>query len=121
MDLEAYKRICSFRSLARRLGRVPSRYLEMLGGTKAHAEEARAAVKPFEDAIFQELRRVEAALRKAMSTEDASRDAGVLLALTVTKAHHVIGHVRYENNRSLENIGEVALWITHLAPLAATE
>ena len=103
-----------------KLRRVPSRYLEMLGGTKAHAEEARAAVKPFEDAIFQELRRVEAALRKAMSTEDTSSDADVLLALAVTRAHHVIGHVRYENNRSLENVGEVALWITHLAPLAAT-
>ena len=63
---------------------------------------------------------MEAALRKAMSTEDTSRDADVLLALAVTRAHHVIGHVRYENNRSLENVGEVALWITHLAPLAAT-
>ena len=37
-----------------RLRSVPSRYLERLGGTKARAEEAKAAVRPFEDAIWQE-------------------------------------------------------------------
>ena len=66
---------------------APSRYLEMLGGTKKVAEKARAAVKPFEDAIWQELKQVEAALRKAMSTEDTSRDADDILVLAVSRAY----------------------------------
>jgi len=64
-----------------KLDTAPSRYLERLGGTKRNGENARAAVKPFDDAIWQELRQVEAVLRKAMSSEDTSRDADAYLAL----------------------------------------
>ena len=103
-----------------KLTTAPARYLERLGGTKAHAEEARAALKPFEDVIWQELRQVEAALRTAMRSEDTSRDADAIFALAVTRAHHAIGHGRYGDNRSLENLGEVTFWIAHLAPLADT-
>ena len=99
--------------------RVPARYLEMLGGTKKVAEKARAAVKPFEDAIWQELKQVEAALRKAMSTEDRSRDADDILALAVSRAYDSISRIRYNNNRSPEYPGDVASWIAHLAPLSA--
>ena len=98
---------------------APSRYLEMLGGTKIAAEKARAAVKPFEDAIWQELKQVEAALRKAMSTEDRSRDADDILALAVSRAYDSISRIRYDNNRSPEYPGDVASWIAHLAPLSA--
>jgi len=102
-----------------RLRTVPSRYLERHGGTKAHAEQARATVKPFEDAIWQELGQVEAALRAAISSEDTSRDGDAILTLAVTRAHHCISHGRYGDNRSLENVSEVAFWIVHLPPLAA--
>jgi hypothetical protein len=98
---------------------APSRYLEMLGGTKKVAEKARAAVKPFEDAIWQELKQVEAALRKAMSTEDRSRDADDILALAVSRAYDSISRIRYDNNRSPEYPSDVASWIAHLAPLSA--
>jgi len=98
--------------------RVPARYLEMLGGTKKVAEKARAALKPFEDAIWQELKQVEAALRKAMSTEDTSRDADDILALAVSRAYDSISRIRYDNNRSPEYSGDVGSWITHLAPLS---
>ena len=99
--------------------RAPSRYLEMLGGTKKVAEQARAALKPFEDAIWQELKQLEAALRKAMSTEDTSRDADDILALAVSRAYDSISRVRYDNNHSPEYPGDVASWIAHLPPLSA--
>jgi len=76
-------------------------------------------VKPFEDAIWQELKQVEAALRKAMSTEDMSRDADDILALAVSRAYDSISRIRYDNNHSPEYPGGVASWITHLAPLSA--
>ena len=99
--------------------RVPARYLEMLGGTKKVAEKARATLKPFEDAIWQELKQVEVTLRKAMSTEDTSRDADDILALAVSRAYDSISRIRYDNNRSPEYPGDVASWITDLAPLSA--
>ena len=98
---------------------APARYLEMLGGTKKVAEKAKAAVKPFEDAMWQELKQVEAALRKAMSTEDRSRDADDILALAVSRAYDSISRIRYDNKHSPEYAGGVAFWIAHLAPLSA--
>ncbi|MGA2107758.1 MAG: hypothetical protein ABSH25_08935 [Syntrophorhabdales bacterium] len=98
---------------------APSRYLERLGGTKAHAEEAKAAVKPFEDAIWQELKQVEAALRKAMGNEGTSTDADAILILALTRAHHSIGHDRYGDNRSAGHVGDVTFWIAHLPLLSA--
>jgi hypothetical protein len=97
---------------------APSRYLEILGGTKIAAEKARAALKPFEDAIWQELKQVESALRKAMSTEDTSRDADDILALAVSRAYDSISRIRYDNNHSPEYPSDVASWIAHLAPLS---
>jgi hypothetical protein len=102
-----------------RLRTVPSRYLERLGGTKARAEEAKAALRPFEDVIWRELKQVEAALRVAISSEDTSRDGDAILTLAVTRAHHCISHGRYGDHRSPENVREVAFWIAHLPPLAA--
>jgi len=87
--------------------------------TKIVAEKARAALKPFEEAIWQELEQVEAALRKALSTEDTSRDADDILALAVSRAYDSISRIRYDNNRSPEYPGDVASWIAHLAPLSA--
>ena len=98
---------------------VPSRYLERLGGTKAHAEAARAAVRPFENAIWEELKQVEAALRTAMTSEDTSRDADAVFALAVSQAYFSIGHERYDDNRSPEHPGDVTSWIARPAPLAA--
>jgi len=102
-----------------KLATAPSRYIERVGGPKAHVEEAKAAVKPFEDAIWQELKQVEGALRKAMSTEDMSRDADDILALAVSRAYDSISRIRYDNNHSPEYPGGVASWIAHLAPLSA--
>jgi hypothetical protein len=110
-DLEVYPSFWTHKT-------APSRYLEMLGGTRIVAEKARAALKPFEDAIWQELKQVEAALRKAMSTEDTSRDADDILALAVSRAYDSISRIRYDNNRSPEYSGDVGSWITHLAPLS---
>ena len=62
---------------------------------------------------------MEAALRKAMSSEDTSRDADAIFGLAVTKAHHSISYNRYDGNRSPENIGDITFWIAHLAPLSA--
>ena len=98
---------------------APARYLEMIGGTKVFAEKALAAVKPFEDAIWQELNQVEAALRKAMSTEDTSHDADDTLALAVSRAYESISGIRYDNNYSPEYPSGVASWIAHLALLSA--
>ena len=98
---------------------APSRYLERFGVTKIVAEKARAALKPFEEAIWQELEQVEAALRKALSTEDTSRDADDILALAVSRAYDSISRIRYDNNRSPEYPGDVGSWIAHLAPLSA--
>jgi hypothetical protein len=100
-----------------KLTTVPARYLARLGGTKVHAEEARAAVKPFEDVIWQELMQVEAALRKAMSSEDASHDADDVFILALNRAHGAIGHDRYGDNRSPQNVSEITFWVAHLAPL----
>ncbi len=99
--------------------RVPSRYLEMLGGTKKVTEQARAALKPFEDAIWEELAQVDAALRKAMSMEDTSRDADDILALAASRAYDSISRTRYSSNYSPEFPGAVASWIAHRAPLSA--
>jgi hypothetical protein len=103
-----------------KLNMAPSRYLERLGGTKKHAQQARAAVKPFEDVIWQEIKQVEAALCKAMSSQDASRDGDAILGLALTKAHHSIGYNRYHNNWSPENVSSITFWIAHLAPLSAS-
>jgi hypothetical protein len=103
-----------------KLTTTPSRYLERLGGTKTHAEEAKAALRPFEDVIWQELKQVEAALRKAITSEDTSRDGDAIFALAVTRAHHSIGHDRYDDNRSVEHVSAVTFWIAHLAPLTAS-
>ena len=92
---------------------------EAWGDEKAR-RRSKGCLRPFEDVIWQEIKQVEAALRKAITSEDTSRDGDAIFALAVTRAHHSIGYGRYGDNRSVEHVSAVTFWIAHLAPLTAT-
>jgi hypothetical protein len=101
-----------------RLKEDPKRYLrsrwEGGNGNAQNLHLARAALAPFEAAMWKELRQVERALSTALMDLD-SGVAHTVYQHAVRKAQWVIADVRYNDRQSQEHYWKVKDWLDNLA------